>query len=102
MLQETAEQKEQRLFDFYKNDLLLLADDGKKNWKCACLRFNCIEYVCSFPKIDPYKMAAVLVGWGIKIVFDDSSISQAENKRKENKVRRLVRAEQNGGKLKNV
>lgn len=94
MLQETAEQKEKRIFEHYKKDLLVLAGYGKDDW----LRFNCIEYTCSFPKIDPYKMAAVLVGWGIKIVFDDSSISRAENKRKENKVRRLVRAEQNGGK----
>ena len=94
MLQETAEQKEARMFEAYKKDLLVLAGYGKDDW----LRFICIEYTCSFPKIDPYKMAVELIGWGIKIVFDDSSISIAENKRKENKVRRLVGAEQNGGK----
>ena len=86
MLNETAEQKEQRIFEFYKKELLVLAGYGKED----SLRFNCIEYTCSFPEIDPYKMAAVLVGYGIKIIFDDSSISKADNKRKENKVRRLV------------
>ena len=96
MLNETAEQKERRIFEFYKKDLLALADYGKNKgyYEGDSLRFNCIEYTCSFPEIGPDKMAAVLVGFGVKIVFGDSAISKADNKRKENKVRRLV-VEQN-------
>lgn len=80
---ETAEQKEQRMFDWYFDDLVKLAA------RCPApdtLRFNCIEYVCSFPKIDPVKMGRALADEGIEIVFDDSSISQKENERKRRKV----------------
>lgn len=82
MLNETAEQKEQRIFEHYKKDLLALADYGNKDH----LRFNCIEYICHFPQIDPYIMAATLQTYGIRIDFDDSAISKAENERKRRKV----------------
>lgn len=84
MLKETKEQKENRMFNFYKKDL------GELSRKNNFLRFNVIEYVCRFPGIDPYKMAATLSAEGVKIVFDDSSISAAENKKKERKVKKSI------------
>lgn len=84
MLKETKEQKENRMFNFYKKDL------GELSRKNNFLRFNVIEYVCRFPGIDPYKMAATLSAEGVKIVFDDSSISAAENKSKERKVKKSI------------
>lgn len=70
---ETAQEKEIRIFNTYKNRL---SKDGKT-------RFNVVEYLCRFSKIDPYKMAASLINDGITVLFDDTSISQDENKRKE-------------------
>lgn len=84
MLKETKEQKEIRVFNIYKKDLEKLSQEHN------FLRFICIEYVCSFPGIDPYKMAATLSAEGVKIVFDDSSISAAENKKKERKVKKSI------------
>lgn len=45
MMNETVEQKEIRMFNFYKKDLEKL---GKEN---GYIRMNVIEYVCSFPKL---------------------------------------------------
>lgn len=84
MLNETKEQKEIRMFNIYKRDLEKLSKDNNY------VRFICIEYLCSFPKIDPYKMAAALSVDGIKIVYDDSSISRAENQKKERKVKKMI------------
>ena len=84
MLNETKEQKEIRMFNFYKKDLEKLSKDNNS------VRFICIEYLCGFPKIDPYKMAAVLSAEGIKIIYDDSSISSAENEKKERKVKKMT------------
>lgn len=77
---ETKEEKETRIFNTYKNRLA----------KTKKTRFNVVEYLCKFPKIDPYKMAASLIYDGVVILFDDTSISQEENKRKERKVLKLV------------
>lgn len=52
------------------------------------LRFNVIEYMCSFPKINPYDMAVALSKDGYEIKFDDTSISAEENIKKKNKVER--------------
>ena len=84
MLNETKDQKEIRMFNFYKKELVKLSKYNNS------VRFICIEYLCSFPKIDPYKMAAVLSAEGIKIVYDDSSISKAENEKKERKVKKMI------------
>ena len=84
MLNETKEQREIRMFNTYKRDL------EKLNEKNNFLRFNVIEYVCNFPKINPYEMAATLSGEGIKIIYDDSSISKAENQKKERKVKKMI------------
>ena len=67
---------EKRIFDFYKKDLEKIGEN------VGYVRMNVIEYVCGFPKIDPYKMAAALFVDGIGVVFDDSSISQKENEKK--------------------
>ena len=76
---ETAQEKEERIFNAYKKRL---SKDGKT-------RFNVVEYLCRFPKIDPYKMAASLINDGITVLFDDTSISVSENKRKEKRVLKI-------------
>ena len=94
MLSETAEQKERRIFEVYKNRLLVNAGYGKDDWT----RFCVIQYLCYFPKIDPYKMAVALAEYGVKILFDNSAISKAENEQQERKFYRLLRAEQSTNK----
>ena len=84
MRNETAEQKEKRMLNFYKSDLEKL---GKE---VGSVRMNVIEYVCSFPEIDPYKMAAAIVSDGFEVLFDDSSISRRENERKRKAVEKLT------------
>ena len=81
MLNETQVEKEVRMFNAYKNDLM----------KYNPCRFSVIEYLCSFPEIDPYLMAASLIKSGIEIVYDDSSISKAENEKKQRKVERILK-----------
>lgn len=75
MKNETAKQKENRIFAHYKNDL------AKFNSKYGQIRFNVVQYDCSFPKINPFKMAAALISEGYNVVFDDSSITERENKK---------------------
>lgn len=84
MRKETAEQKEIRIFNSYKKDLEKL---GKEHGQ---IRMNCIEYVCSFPKINPFKMAKALKDDGYNILFDDSSISRTENEKKRQKVEKIT------------
>lgn len=84
MRKETAEQKEIRIFNIYKKDLEKL---GKEHGQ---IRMNCIEYVCSFPKINPFKMAKTLKDDGYNILFDDSSISRTENEKKRRKVEKIA------------
>lgn len=84
MRNETAAQKEKRMFEFYKNDLERIGEEMGQ------VRMNVIEYVCSFPEINPYKMAAAIIFDGFKVVFDDSSISQKENERKRKAVEKLT------------
>lgn len=84
MIHETAEQKEIRMFNFYKKVLEKL---GKEN---GYIRMNCIEYVCKCPKINSFKMAKALQNDGYTILFDDSSISIAENEKKRRKVEKMA------------
>lgn len=89
------------MFASYKSDLLKQAKDtgkipsiffnGTIPPSTGWTRFNVIEYVCSFPKINPFKMAVALIADGIKVYFDDSSISSQENKSKETLVLRYVK-----------
>lgn len=80
MRNETNREKENRIFNVYKNNLMKLGEERGQ------LRMIAIEYVCRFPQIDPFEMAKQLVSEGFDIVFDDSSISQKENERKKRKV----------------
>lgn len=84
MMNETAEQKEIRIFNSYKKDLEKLRKEHGQ------IRMNCIEYVCSFPKINPFKMAKTLKDDGYNILFDDSSISRTENEKKRRKVEKIA------------
>lgn len=84
MMNKTTKQKEIRIFNLYKKDLEKL---GKEHGQ---IRMICIEYVCSFPKINPFKMAKVLKNSGYNVVFDDSTISKAENEKKRRKVEKFV------------
>lgn len=65
-----------RIFESYKRDLIRTA---KISGRPQELRYNCIQYVCRFPGIDPAEMAASLQNGGFTILFDDSSISAKEN-----------------------
>ena len=65
------------------------AQPGKiKQWT----RYNVVQYLCSFPGLDPDDMAAALIREGVEVRFDDSSISQRENAAHERRVRRLLQA----------
>lgn len=86
MLIETVKEKHDRIFNHYKNMMANKCRNANEN-----IQFNVIEYLCSFPKIDPFMMAAELIKDGLTIVYDDSSITKAENKAKENRVKRLLR-----------
>lgn len=83
---ETEEQKRERIFKGYKNRLM--ANIGPIH---NTTRFNVIEYLCSFPRINPYKMAANILKDGWTINFDDSSISVVENEQKKRKVEKLLK-----------
>lgn len=86
-IRETEEQKQERIFQHYKNRLINEVRNASGNEK---IRFNVIEYLCSFPKIDPFVMGASIINEGITILFDDSSISSEENRRKERQVKKLL------------
>ena len=84
---ETTEEQKERVFNHYKNDLKNTANRSRQ---AEILRFNVIELVCYYPKISPFEMAASLVKDGFTILYDDSSISTTENRRKENQVKKLL------------
>lgn len=84
MRNETAAEKEKRVFEFYKKDLERMGEE------MGHVRMIVIEYVCSFPKINPFKMAKTLKDDGYNILFDDSSISRAENEKKRRKVEKIA------------
>nr|DAN23018.1 MAG TPA_asm: hypothetical protein [Bacteriophage sp.] len=84
MRKETTKEKEARMFAIYKKDLEKLGNDN------GYIRMNVIEYVCSFPNINPYKMAKSLKDSGYNVVFDDSSITKAENEKKRRKVEKIA------------
>lgn len=84
MKNETEKEKESRIFNFYKKDLEKLSKEH------GSLRFICVEYVCSFPNIDPFKMATAIASDNVEILFDDSSISKADNLKKERKFARMT------------
>lgn len=65
---------ERRMFDHYKRRLITECNNNLHG-----IRFNCVQYLCSFPGIDPVEMAASLQNDGFTILYDDSSISRREN-----------------------
>ena len=83
---ETTEEQNERVFQYYKQDLIKTKEISKN----IGLRFNVIEYVCNFPKINPFVMAASIANDGITILYDDASITKEENRRKERQVKKLL------------
>lgn len=84
---ETEEERQERIFQHCKNRLTKEVRDASKNEN---IRFITIEYLCSFPLINPFVMAASIINDGMTILFDDSSISREENKAKERQVKKLL------------
>lgn len=86
---EFPEQTKERVFNGYK-DRLKSNEASIKN----STRFNVVEYLCHFPEINPYEMAASLVKDGFAILYDDSSISIEENNIKRRKVEKLLKVQE--------
>jgi hypothetical protein len=82
---ETAAQRDIRLFDFYKRRLLALAGGEPLRWVC-------VQYLCSFPGLSPYDMGAELMAEGVKIIYDDTAITRAENAAERRRVQRAYAA----------
>jgi hypothetical protein len=85
----------EEMFQHYKERLLAQAKNTKPGDRffdgtipplTGWTRYGVIEYVCSFPKLDPVRMAVELTQEGITIYYDDSAISERENKNKERRV----------------
>lgn len=72
-------------FEYYKSRLIHEGHNPEG------IRFNCIQYLCSFPDIDPVEMAASLQNDGYTILFDDSAISNRENAANRAAVNRAAR-----------
>lgn len=81
------EDKEKRIFNHYKTMLTRLSARTTPGQ----LRFLVIEYQCSFPGIDPYKMAVALAAEGFRIVFDNSALSAADNRKAQRKFEKLCK-----------
>ena len=78
------------MFEAYKRRLM--TEGAKPGDVKQFTRYTVIQYLCSFPKLDPDEMAAALINEGMRVDFDDSSISQRENAAHERRVRRLLQA----------
>lgn len=76
------EDKSKRIFNHYKTRLIGTSNRSNPGF----IRYNCIEYMCSFPGIDPVEMAASLQNDGYTVLFDDSSITAKQNKAKRHQV----------------
>lgn len=76
MIISAREDERRRIFGVYKRDLIRTAKIAGTPQE---LRYNCIQYLCQFPGIDPAEMAASLQNDGFTILFDDSSISTKAN-----------------------
>lgn len=76
-----------RIFELYKNRII-----EERHETCGNgIRFNAIQYLCSFPNLDPVEMSASLILDGYQILFDDSSISKEENERNRRIVEQFVK-----------
>jgi hypothetical protein len=88
--QNNKKVSKETMFEAYKRRLM--TDDTQPGKVKQWTRYNVIQYLCSFPKLDPDEMAAALMREGIEIRFDDSSISVADNAKHQRRVMRIVRA----------
>jgi len=79
-MEETAKEKENRIFNHYK---MILEKDANTNGE---IRFIVIEYMCKISHINPYLMAKRLLLDGYVIIFDDTSISMVDNVAKRKRV----------------
>ena len=70
----------------------IMADDAQPDKIKQWTRYNVVQYLCSFPKLDPDEMAAALIREGVDVRFDDGSISAADNAKHQRRVMRIVRA----------
>jgi len=75
---------EKRIFEHYKNRLI--NEGGRKE----NIRFNVIQYLCSFPRINPVEMAAALTTEGYSVLYDDTSITSAENEANKRRVDKML------------
>jgi len=69
--------KKESTFEHYKHRLEY--DEVNKESKKS-VRFCTIQYLCSFPKINPIEMAASIMMDGLKIEYDDYAVSDLRNK----------------------
>ena len=90
----------EEMFQFYKEDILTQAKNTRENErfhngtrppKTGWTRFCVIQHICSFPDLDPIRMAAEIIQEGIKVYFDNSAITPKENKRLENEVNTFMK-----------
>lgn len=80
--------RDARIFSHYKRRLLALAD-GKP------LRWVCVQYLCSFPRLSPYDMGAELMAEGVKLIYNNTAVSRAVNRAEQQKVQRACTAREN-------
>lgn len=81
MRDETLQEKKLRIFEHYYERII-----KERYYPDRPIRYSVIEYLCSFPKINPVYMARELNDKGYEIVFDDTSITQSENNKKRREV----------------
>lgn len=77
---------DEQIFNAYKRDLLDLASHNENT-----LRYIAIEYVTSFPKIDPIEMACCMLQNNIDVIFDDSTKTTKENEALYRKVQKYYK-----------
>lgn len=78
------DEKQIRLKDHCVKELRRAAIEGRKD---DMIRFCAIEYISHMHKQDPYEIAKELHDiYGYVILFDDTSISKEENKKKHRKL----------------
>jgi hypothetical protein len=87
--EEQKEQKKKRIFNAYKQRIT--TNNGPRH---NTTRFNVVEYLCRYPEINPYEMAANILKEGWTIEYDDSSISEKDNDAKRRKVEILLKLQE--------
>lgn len=91
MRDETLQEKKLRIFETYYERII-----KERYYPDRPIRYSVIEYLCSFPKINPVYMARRLANSGYEIAFDDTSISQSANNRKRMEVFNYEYRKRNG------